>query len=198
MRSLLPILALAGLATAIPVVPREAPEFVGRGQIHVIRSDSLAKASPDQRIGCLNAAGQLTLFDCAIFSKIDTTYPRTVTGLLSSPAGDCSFTNKAMPTNKDSVYGKNSHAWSCGVDNNAATSGEVYYTVNGFKYPFLCNGNLNCFYDIPVPPASPDDDGAAIVPVWQFFWGGSQMGITPGHVQTMWLWVPTLTVGFDI
>jgi hypothetical protein len=55
------------------------------------------------------------------------------------------------------------------------------------KYPFICNGDLDCFYDIKTAPSASSQG----ILVWQFFWGGSQMGITPGHLQTIWLWVPT-------
>jgi hypothetical protein len=57
---------------------------------------------------------------------------------------------------------------------------------NGFKYPFVCNGNINCFYDIVASP-SPEEKGH---PVWQYFWGAHQMDVPPGHLKVIWLWVP--------
>ncbi|KAK3995155.1 hypothetical protein QBC44DRAFT_284321 [Cladorrhinum sp. PSN332] len=171
---LLPSLAAAGEVTK---------DFVGLGQIHVLNSDSFFNASPEDRIGCLNEQGLLTLDDCAVFTRKDIS-PHT----LSSSRGDCSFRNTNMPNNKDSWYGGNTHAWSCGRGLNIGGNGseEFYYTVNGFRYPFVCNGNINCYYDIPRAPTLEQ----TVQPVWQYYWGGAQPGITPGHMQVLWLWVP--------
>ncbi|KAK4225841.1 hypothetical protein QBC38DRAFT_420439 [Podospora fimiseda] len=170
------LLFLPSLATSNEVTK----DFVGLGQIHVLNSDSFFSASPENRIGCINEQGLLTIDDCAVFSRLDAP-PHT----LSSARGDCSFRNTRMPNNKDSWYGKNSYAWSCGRELTDET-GESYYTVNGFRYPFVCNGNINCFYDIPRVPTVEE----TVQPVWQYFWGGEQPGITPGHMQVLWLWVP--------
>ncbi|KAK4160280.1 hypothetical protein QBC43DRAFT_359839 [Cladorrhinum sp. PSN259] len=195
MHPLTPI--LFGLITPFVSVAAESTphevtkDFTGRGQIHILKSDSFFDASPEQdRIGCLNEQGLLTQKDCAVFTRKDVS-PHT----LSSPRGDCSFRNANMPSNKDSWYGTNTHAWSCGRfgkggdgDGNGNWDGveEFYYTVNGFRYPFVCNGNINCYYDIPRAPT----ENETVQPVWQYYWGGEQPGITPGHLQVLWLWVP--------
>lgn len=33
--------------------------------------------------------------------------------------------------------------------------------------------------------------------VWQYAWGSEQMGITPGHLQVLWMWVPAGKQGED-
>ena len=110
-------------------------EFQGVGRIHVLNSSSLRDASlAADRIGCLNEQGLLTQDDCAVFYIRNTTYHT-----LSSRRGDCSFQNANMPVNKDSVYGKTSHAWSCGgrVGTRPSAGGsdydgpalENYYTI---------------------------------------------------------------------
>jgi len=158
-------------------------DFVGQGRILVLNSSSLMTASPQDSIGCLNSHGVLTQDDCAVFTRQDE-YPHT----LVTPSGSCTWANTKMPTNVDSVYGKKSHAWSCTAENDPSKTSERYYTVKGFRYPFLCNGNIDCYYDIKTAPSP--DDGTPEVPVWQYFWGSQQMGITPGHLQTIWLWQP--------
>ncbi|KAK0609940.1 hypothetical protein B0T17DRAFT_629472 [Bombardia bombarda] len=164
--------------------------FVGQGQIAVLNSTSLAYASPADKIGCLSSLGNFTASaaECAVFTRIDA-YPHT----LLTTAGNCSFRNKNMPVNSDSVYGKNTHSWSCGTDKVETVPDETYYTVRGFNYPFLCNGNLDCFYDMKVPPAPVANSTSSVrVPVWQFVWGSDQQEVSPGHVQTVWLWVPVV------
>ncbi|KAK3899076.1 hypothetical protein C8A05DRAFT_18441, partial [Staphylotrichum tortipilum] len=102
-----------------------SPAFTGRGQIHVLSSTDITKASPIvDRIGCLNARGMVTSFefDCAVFTRLDD-QPHT----LSSPLGECSFRNQSMPSNKDSVYGRNTHAWWCGGLSGEGV--EYYYSV---------------------------------------------------------------------
>lgn len=61
-------------------------------------------------------------------------------------------------------------------------------TQNGFKsnLPFIGNGNINFFYDVARLPETKEDQ----IPVWQYYWGSQQMGITPGHYKLVWLWVP--------
>ncbi|KAK3935093.1 hypothetical protein QBC46DRAFT_424092 [Diplogelasinospora grovesii] len=169
------LLLLAATATA-----QVTTLLKGQGEIHVLNSSSLTDASPADKIGCLDEGGMLTMGDCAVFTRLDS-YPNT----MSSTAGNCTFSNQNMPVNSDSVYGNNSHAWSCMSDHVGVISDQLY-TVNGFKYPFLCNMDVDCFYDIKTGPSDADD----YIPVWQYFWGSQQMGITPGHVQAMWLWVP--------
>ncbi|KAL2128459.1 hypothetical protein VTI74DRAFT_9172 [Chaetomium olivicolor] len=155
-------------------------DFVGRGAIHVLNTTNLTTASPSDRIGCLNAHGMLTANDCAVFTRLD-----DLPHALYSEAGNCSFRNPDMPTNTDSVYGRNTHAWSCGGkrEDNVV---EYYYTMNGFKYPLVCNGNLNCWYDIYAK--LPTDDSEPL-PVWAFYWGSHQADVPNGHWRVLWLWV---------
>jgi hypothetical protein len=61
---------------------------------------------------------------------------------------------------------------------------------NGFKYPFICTGNIGCIFEIPVP-----EDEVNALPVWQFYWSGEQMGPIPGHMQVVWLWEPEVQQG---
>ena len=115
--------------TAAQTVPDHdvRQEFTGHGSIHVLNTTNLTTASPaNDRIGCLNAHGMLTLNDCAIFARLDTD-PHT----LSSVAGgsNCSFRNPAMPLNTRSVYGGESHAWSCWDEPEGKGAEEWYYTV---------------------------------------------------------------------
>ncbi len=125
---LLPTLLLALGATALPQLPTRAqpsPAFTGRGEIHLLATTDITKASPiTDRIGCLNAHGQATpyAFDCAVFTRLDE-QPHT----LSSPLGACSFMNESMPLNKDSVYGSRTHAWSCGGRGLDPANGVEYY-----------------------------------------------------------------------
>ncbi|KAK4120720.1 hypothetical protein N657DRAFT_579272 [Parathielavia appendiculata] len=158
-------------------------DFVGRGRIHVLNSTSFVTASLADRIGCLNRHGMLTLRDCAVFTLFDDS-PRS----FYSAEGNCSFRNPNTPTNRDSYYGSDTHAWSCGGKDVDKSVNENYYTVNGFNYPFVCNGNINCWYDILM--ATPGNDYEPL-PVWQFFWGAHQLDVPAGHSRVLWLWVPT-------
>lgn len=130
-------------------------DFIGRGTIHILNSTSLSTASPADRIGCLNEHGMLISFShytttispssttndvnnndssntdknnnankCAIFTRLDSD-PHT----LSTRKGNCSFQNTNMPTNRDSYYGGDSHAWFCGEDKEGKGGGEWWYTV---------------------------------------------------------------------
>ncbi|KAK4675132.1 hypothetical protein QC764_501020 [Podospora pseudoanserina] len=194
MRTSSPIFLLLGAALASPNV---IDDFVGQGQIHVLNSSSYVSADPaTDTIGCLTASGLLSKSNCATFTRTES-YPY----MLVSSRGVCTFNDKSMPNNKDSYYGKNTYAWHCLEEAKAGIDGERYYTIQGFKHPYLCNGNLGCYYDIPDAPENDDDSGdsfsvqevgktKAVQPVWQFFWGAHQMGITPGHLQVLWLWVP--------
>lgn len=177
-------LAPMALAAVLPRAGRDViKEFAGRGQIHVLNYTSFIIDSPqDGRIGCLNELGLLTLDDCAVFT-VKGDYSKR---LSTSPGSECSFLDRNMPNNKESYYGRDTHAWSCRDSSLSDRLEENYYTINGFPYPFICNGNLGCTYDIPTTP-SPEQ---RLQPVWQFFWGSHQMGITPGHTQVLWVWIP--------
>ncbi|KAF2710775.1 hypothetical protein K504DRAFT_475722 [Pleomassaria siparia CBS 279.74] len=157
-------------------------DFTGIGHIHVLKSDDWRKATPAQKVGCLDDQG---LFikddspnDCAVFSRLNV-FPYT----LSSQSGNCTFEDEHTPANTDSAYGKKDHAWTC----NATYVANIYdelYTVDGFSYTFLCFGDVACYYDAKALPESSSDR----VPLWQYRWGSQQKGITPGHVQLQLLW----------
>lgn len=56
---------------------------------------------------------------------------------------------------------------------------------DGLPKPFVCNGNINCAYDIKAAVPGAHD----ALPAWQYYWGSQQMGIEAGHWQVLWLWV---------
>ncbi|KAL1870785.1 hypothetical protein VTK73DRAFT_2509 [Phialemonium thermophilum] len=160
--------------------------FQGRGRIAVLNSSSLTAVSPaTNRIGCLDADGALvsstkdTIDGCATYTRLDE-FPYT----LSTARGNCSFGDANMQVNTDSAYGARSHAWHC-WEGRVGDAGDRLYTIDGFSYPLLCNLDLDCFYDVKAVPGPGEK-----APVWQFFWGSQQMGITPGHLQVVWLWEP--------
>ena len=53
----------------------------------------------------------------------------------------------------------------------------------GFPYPFLCSGDIDCYFDAKRVPKRGED-----ISFWQFRWGSQQQGITPGHIQLQLLW----------
>ncbi|KAL2170689.1 hypothetical protein VTG60DRAFT_4531 [Thermothelomyces hinnuleus] len=165
-----------------PARGKSAPdEFVGRGRIQVLNATDYATASIADRIGCMNADGRMTLRDCAVFTQL----PNTPFSL-STSAGNCTTQNPDMPRNTDSVYGKNSYAWWCGQKGDWEQFDEYYYTINGFPAPYICTGDIGCYWDVKaVVPAEGD-----ALPAWRYFWGGQQMDIEPGHWKVLWLWVP--------
>ncbi|EAQ90342.1 predicted protein [Chaetomium globosum CBS 148.51] len=107
-----------------PASHASAPdEFVGRAQIQVLNSTDVRTASLSDRVGCLNARGELTLNDCAVFTRSE-----TPTHTLFTSAGNCTFQNPNMPRNTDSIYGQNSHAFFCG-EADWDQYDEYYYTI---------------------------------------------------------------------
>ena len=107
------------------------PFFTGRGLIHVLNSTDLTKASPTANIiGCLDQHGQLVTAStlpsqCALFTRAD-----ALPNVLSTSAGNCSFLDPSTPQNKDSIYGRNTHAWWCGGSAGDGSGGlEYYYTL---------------------------------------------------------------------
>ncbi|KAF2471171.1 uncharacterized protein BDR25DRAFT_223245 [Lindgomyces ingoldianus] len=160
-------------------------DFTGIGHILVLNSSDYRTASPKQIVGCLDDSGQImqekSLDDCGTFARLNE-YPYT----LSSKAGNCSFNDKNTAANTDSYYGKNDHAWSC----NATYIANIYdelYTITGFNYPFLCWGDIACYYDAKTIPSHSDDK----IALWQYRWGSMQMDITPGHVMLQLMWNKT-------
>lgn len=119
--SLLPFLSQAG--------PVTQDDITGPGEIWVVESSDWQTANANQKVGCLTDTGRFISSDhtgeskCGVFEML-TDYPYT----FSSKAGNCSFNDAKTETNKDSVYGKYDHAWSC----NAWYAGDVYdglYTI---------------------------------------------------------------------
>jgi hypothetical protein len=85
--------------------------FTGQGYIQVIKGDDISKADPSNRIGCMSETGAFTLDDCGVFTKDGRG--------LTSPLGNCTFSDVTQPANVDAIYGQRNHAWVCreGVDN---------------------------------------------------------------------------------
>ncbi|KAK0712498.1 hypothetical protein B0T26DRAFT_714492 [Lasiosphaeria miniovina] len=126
MSRLLLLSAAAVLLSTVTAFPTPPNEFSGRGKIWVLNSTDLLDALPSDRIGCLDAHGALTFNRCAVFTQLDQA-PHT----LSSRIGSCGFRDENMPTNKDSYYGRDSHAWACQPGDAAVRSppDENYYTL---------------------------------------------------------------------
>ncbi|KAF2729887.1 hypothetical protein EJ04DRAFT_537587 [Polyplosphaeria fusca] len=156
-------------------------DFSGVGHIYVLNSSDWRTGSPKQKVGCLDNNGRFlaekSLDDCGTFVRLDD-YPWT----LSSKEGNCTFNDETTATNTDSYYGKNDHAWTCNASYSAIIYDELF-TVDGFPYPFLCSGDLNCYYDAKAVPGAGD-----VTPMWAFRWGSQQRGITPGHVMLQLMW----------
>ncbi|KAI1086046.1 hypothetical protein F5B19DRAFT_498728 [Rostrohypoxylon terebratum] len=155
-----------------------AQDFSGTGQIFVINSTSFADANPSQSIGCLDATGAFSVDNCATFTKLKT-------ASVASEIGNCTFTDSSQPANTDNVYGANSYAWHC-LGGYSANIYDGLYTVNGFKYTFLCHGDTDCYYDVKQLPSSD-----TTTPVWSFIWGSRQTSVPAGHTQVMWYWNKT-------
>lgn len=173
------LIALLFAAPALLQGLASATALRGLGTISVLNSSSFTTATPDMAIGCIDASGRLVMDGCATFEFRDA-YPN---GIFTS-AGNCSFTDSSQPANTDSRYGAGSYAWSCWTHETAVT--DQLYTIDGFKYPFLCQGDTNCYFDIPRAPSKESQQ----LPVWKYLWGSAQPGITPGHLKVLLLWQP--------
>ncbi|ORY10265.1 hypothetical protein BCR34DRAFT_485978 [Clohesyomyces aquaticus] len=157
-------------------------DFSGIGQITVINSSDWRTADPKKdTVGCLDDHGQISLADCGTFARLKD-YPWT----LSSKIGNCSFTDKTMPTNNESWYGKSDHAWSCDPSYVAEIYDELY-TIGGFPYTFLCWGDVACYYDAKTVPSKESPKSW----LWQYRWGSQQRDITPGHTMIQLIWNKT-------
>ncbi|KAI1370506.1 hypothetical protein F4677DRAFT_350829 [Hypoxylon crocopeplum] len=165
------------LLAAVTAVAAVAQDFSGSGQIYVINSTNFDTATPDQAIGCLDATGAFSASNCATFTKLPN-YPQT----LISAAGNCSFTDPTQPANTDNKYGSRSYAFHC-RPSYSSTISDSLYTVNGFKYTFLCHGDINCFYDVKTMPSR-----NLTTSVWEYLWGSQQESIAVGHTQVLWYW----------
>ncbi|KAI2606358.1 uncharacterized protein GGS25DRAFT_533434 [Hypoxylon fragiforme] len=163
-----------------------AQDFSGSGEIHIINSTDFGSATPAESIGCLDVNGAFTTSldsGCATFTRLAQS-----PGTVSTDAGNCSFTDASQPANTDNPYGANSYAWHCRPDFAAAATDSLY-TVKGFNYPFLCHGDINCYYDVKNNMIS--RNGTA--PVWGYVWGSRQTTIPAGHSQVLWYWKQTST-----
>jgi len=49
----------------------------------------------------------------------------------------------------------------------------------------ICYGDVDCAIDVKAVPKAGQE-----IDVWMFQYGSQQMGITPGHIQGVWQWVP--------
>ncbi|KAF2744324.1 hypothetical protein M011DRAFT_408727 [Sporormia fimetaria CBS 119925] len=172
------------LALSSPIVAQATvtqASLSGLGQIWVLESDDWRTGNPSQRVGCLTNKGRFVNTEnekeCGVFEKL-TDYPYTI----ESTEGNCTFNDEKSERNRDSYYGKMDHAWTCHL----GVVADVYdglYTVDGFNYPFLCVGDLTCYFDAPHIPKP-----GKSAPLWQFRWGSLQRGITPGHVMVQLMW----------
>jgi len=156
-------------------------DFTGVGHIYVLNSSNWQTANPSLQVGCIDDGGAFinstNAADCGTFARLPN-YPYTLT----SRIGNCTFNDPSMPTNTDSKYGRSDHAWTC----NSTYVTDIYdelYTIDGFNYTFLCQGDVDCFYDAKYIPAPGEK-----VSLWQYHWGSEQLGITPGHVMLQLLW----------
>ncbi|PSR88569.1 hypothetical protein BD289DRAFT_482069 [Coniella lustricola] len=152
--------------------------LVGSGG-DVDATTSYTTTTPDDSVGCLNALGQLTLSDCAIFAPVDTYYVET-------SAGVCSFKNTSQPANTDDIYGASVYALTC-WEHTPTTSDIEFYTIQGTDYDFLGTGDADLYYDIPALPSSSSD----VIDFWYFVWGGEETGVPAGHYKALLLWVPS-------
>jgi hypothetical protein len=101
--------AFSILLSLVSATAWDAPaDFHGVGRIHVLHSDDWSTASPADAVGCVSDEGRFTKDDCGIF-RVDSAYPYTI----MSRTGNCTFQDTSQPTNTDSYYGANDHAWSC-------------------------------------------------------------------------------------
>jgi hypothetical protein len=103
-------------------------DFTGIGHIFVLKSDDWSKATPQQKVGCLDDDGRFINEDakgCGVFARLDK-YPYT----LSSKSGNCTFDDSNTPANTDSHYGKQDHAWTCNATYMAVIYDELYTIVS--------------------------------------------------------------------
>ncbi|KAF2878470.1 hypothetical protein BDV95DRAFT_479776 [Massariosphaeria phaeospora] len=156
-------------------------DFSGSGHIHVLNSSDWRTGNPNQKVGCLDNDGRFvadnSTSNCGVFTRLSV-YPYS----MSTKKGNCTFQDENTVTNTDSYYGKNDHAWTCN-STYVANINDDLYTIDGFPYPFICFGDVACFYDAKKIPQQGE-----LIPLWQFHWGSQQGGITPGHVMLQLLW----------
>lgn len=144
-------LLLSPLATAT-----STGTITGSGTISVIvnatsHSINFSTGLPSQAVGCLNAAGKVTLDDCAVFTA--EAYH------VSTSEGACSFHNASQPANTDDVYGDSVYAFSC-WDHETVSTDVQFYTVGGLDYNFLGQGDADLVSIL------------ILLTCGSFFWGG--------------------------
>ncbi|KAK0648226.1 hypothetical protein B0T16DRAFT_455712 [Cercophora newfieldiana] len=156
---------------------------VPQGQIYALQYPTIPADPKDAiTVGCINAAGALTLTDCSLFSHIEGSI-----GTFSSAQGNCTFLDSSTPAHPSERYGEGSHAWKCGgtTSETDANPVEFYYLmrVSGWTdgYAVIGNGNLHLFYDVPSLPTTKEDE----IPVWRYLWD-----LPEGHERVALLWVP--------
>ncbi|KAJ6489974.1 hypothetical protein C8R45DRAFT_1096940 [Mycena sanguinolenta] len=176
---------LKGLAAAALFLSIVAPitaqlNVFGTGYIHVLNSTDSATATAEESVGCINAAGRFVLDDCAVFTHLD-----AVPYYLSTSAGNCTFDDTSMPTNTASPYGAFTYALTCQTPESAQATD--FYTIDGFKLPFLCQGDIDCFVDAGGVPTAEND----AFYLWPYEWGSEGTAVPQGHLQGMLLWVAT-------
>ncbi|KAF1970133.1 hypothetical protein BU23DRAFT_475005 [Bimuria novae-zelandiae CBS 107.79] len=159
-------------------------DYGGIGQIHVWNSSDWRDATPVDNVGCLGDSGKFVNSvkdaDCGVFSR-SAEYPYA----LSPKSGNCTFNDETQERNTDSIYGGSDYAYNC----LKSFQSDVYddlYTIDGFPYTFLCNGDVNCYYDAKKIPTEGQKTN-----LWPYRWGSQQMGITPGHVMLQLVWNKT-------
>lgn len=104
-------------------------DVVGAGSIVVVNGTNFEKLSIDNKVGCLNANGALTLDDCATFTVVQPEEFDGLLRLLSTEAGICSFQKTDQPKNEDSEYGKDDYSFACYEDHPKTEVNEAYYTI---------------------------------------------------------------------
>lgn len=125
-------LLLSGLAVAqTPPI-----DVVGQGTIAVLNGTDFDNLGIDNKVGCLNANGAITLEDCATFTVVEPDEFDGLLRLLSTEAGICTFQKTDQPTNEDSEFGKDDYSFACYPDHPETEVDEAYYTIVCFYYTF--------------------------------------------------------------
>lgn len=120
--SSLPFVLLGALAALAPSTA--AAVLSGTGIITVLVGSNgttdVMTTTPSDAVGCINAAGKVTLNDCAEYTIQD--YH------IASDAGICSFKNSSQPANTDNYYGKSVYAFHC-WQHGTVSSDTQFYTI---------------------------------------------------------------------
>jgi len=123
--------------------------FSGKGRIAILTGEDTSKASPADKVGCLDEYGQFTssLSDCAVFTHHEAVAAKGFDGYLSTSVGNCTWWYSKRPANTDSKYGKNTRAFECGESVDFMENNDYTYTVVS-TILFLNHGNC-------IPTADP-------------------------------------------